>query len=119
MKNIYEVFDEFDNAKSHQERMDVIGKNLSATLVEVLRMTFHPEFQWKIRELPTDYKLPTDQLPGLTYDTLSNKIKKLYMFREGNPTANALTPKKQNELLIQMLESLEPRDAEEIGRAHV
>ena len=36
------------------------------------------------------------------------------MFREGDPTANALTPKKQNELLIQMLESLEPRDAEVI-----
>lgn len=62
--------------------------------------------------MPSDYKPPTDQLPGLTYDTISNKIKKLYLFREGHPTANALTPKKQNELLIQLLESLEPRDAE-------
>ena len=113
-KNIYEIFDEFEKAKTHQERMDIIGKNLSGTLVEVLKMTFHPEFQWKITELPSDYKIPTDQLPGLTYDTISNKIKKLYLFREGHPTANSLTPKKQNELLIQMLESLEPRDAEVI-----
>lgn len=113
-KNIYEVFDEFEKAKTHQERMDIIGRNLSGTLVEVLKMTFHPAYQWKITELPSDYKIPTDQLPGLTYDTISNKIKKLYLFREGDPTANALTPKKQNELLIQMLESLEPRDAEVI-----
>jgi len=113
-KNIYEVFDEFEKAKNHQERMKVIGNNLTRTLVEVLKMTFHPEFQWKITELPSDYKTPTDQLPGLTYDTISNKIKKLYMFREGHPTANALSPRKQNELLIQLLESLEPRDAEVI-----
>ena len=113
-KNIYEVFDEFEKAKTHQERMDIIGRNLSGTLVEVLKMTFQPAYQWKITELPSDYKIPTDQLPGLTYDTISNKIKKLYLFREGDPTANALTPKKQNELLIQMLESLEPRDAEVI-----
>jgi DNA-directed RNA polymerase sigma subunit (sigma70/sigma32) len=34
------------------------------------------------------------------------------MFQKGNPTAEALTPKKQNELLILLLESLEPREAE-------
>jgi hypothetical protein len=113
-KNIYEVFDEFEEQRTHEGRMNVIGKNLSPTLVEVLKMTFHPDYQWKISELPTDYKLPTDQLPGLTYDNISNKIKKLYMFREGDPTANSLNQKKQNELLIQMLESLEPRDAEVI-----
>ena len=36
------------------------------------------------------------------------------MFQEGNPTAETLTPRRRNELLIQMLESIEPREAEVI-----
>jgi hypothetical protein len=34
------------------------------------------------------------------------------MFQKGNPTAEGLTPRKRNELLLQLLESLEPREAE-------
>ena len=41
MKNIYEVFDEFEAANSKKERMAVIQKNLSKTLVDVLELTFH------------------------------------------------------------------------------
>jgi len=66
MKTLYEVFDEFENAKSKKERMQVIG----------------------------------------------NKLRRLYMFLEGNQTAETLTDKRRNELLIQMLESIEPREAE-------
>ena len=48
MKNIYEVFDEFEAATNKKERMAVIEKNLSKTLVEVLEFTFHPGHKWKI-----------------------------------------------------------------------
>ena len=34
------------------------------------------------------------------------------MFRQGDPVAEKLTPKKQQELLFQMLNALEPREAE-------
>lgn len=111
-KPIYEVFDEFEQAKNKKERMDVIGRNLSKTLVEVLRLTYHPDFQWKIKELPEHYKVPTDMLPGITHDSLNSQMRRLYMFRCGHPTAEALSPKRQTELVIQMLESIEPREAE-------
>jgi hypothetical protein len=112
MKNIFQVFDEFEMADSKKGRMDVIEKNLSKTLVEVLELTFDPAYQWLITELPHNYQIPADNLPGLSPAQLSTQIRKLYLFRKGEPTAEKLTPRKREELLIQLLESLEPREAE-------
>ena len=114
MKPLYEVFDAFESAKNKKERMDVIGGNLSHTLVNVLKLAYHPAFQWKVKELPENYKIPNDILPGITYDSLNAQLRKLYMFREGDATAEKLTERKRTELLTQMLESIEPREAEVI-----
>lgn len=114
MKNIYEVFDEFELASNKKERMDVIGKNLTKTLVQVFELAFHPNFQWLITEMPDNYKIPTDMLPGLSPQTISTQLRKLYLFQKGNPSAEALTPEKRTQLLLQLLESIEPREAEVI-----
>jgi hypothetical protein len=92
--------------------MDVISKNLSQTLVDVFKLTYHPDFEWKIKEIPENYKIPTDILPGITHDSLNRQLRRLYMFRVGDPTAEKLSESRRNELLIQMLESIEPREAE-------
>ena len=110
-KNMYEVFDEFELANSQQEKLLVIQNNLSKTLVETLRLTYHPGFQWLVHEMPHNYKIP-DIPPGLSFCQLGTELRKLYLFQKGNPTAENLDPRKQNELLIQLLESLEPREAE-------
>ena len=112
MKNIYEIFDEFESASSKKERMAVISNNLSKTLVDVLQLTYHPAYEWWVTEMPENYKIPTANLPGLSTTQLSTEIRKLYLFRKGDGTADKLTPRKRNELLIQFLESLEPREAE-------
>ena len=112
MKTIYEVFDDFEKAKNKKERMAVIGANLSQTLVDVLKLTFHPDYKWKIDEFPEGYRLPDDVLPGLTYDSLNSQLRRLYIFQQGNPTAESLTEKRRTELLYQILNSLEPREAE-------
>lgn len=114
MKNLYEVFDDFENAKSKKDKMGVIQQNLSQTLVKVLELTFHPQIEWNVKELPDNYKIPTDMLPGLTYDSLNAQLRRLYMFRVGDPTAESLTPRRREELLLQILESIEPREAEVI-----
>jgi hypothetical protein len=111
-KPLYEVFDEFEKAANKKERMSVIGNNLSQTLFDVLRLTYHPQFKWKIKELPENYRIPDDVLPGLTYDSLSSQLRRIYIFQEGHPTAEALTQKRQTDLLFQLLNSLEPREAE-------
>lgn len=112
MKPLYEVFDDFEKAKNKKERMKVIGDNLSHTLTEVLKLTFHPDFQWKVKELPENYTLPNDVLPGITFDSLHHQLRRMYMFQQGNPTAEALTEKRRTDLLFQILNSMEPREAE-------
>jgi hypothetical protein len=115
MKPLYEVFDEFEEAKSKKERMAIIAANLSHTLTEVLKLTYHPHYQWMINDIPDNYKIPQDVLPGITHDTLNNQLRRIYIVQKGHSTAEALTPKRRNELMIQMLESLEPREAEIIA----
>jgi hypothetical protein len=112
MKSLYEIFDDFENAKNKKERMSIIGSNLSQTLVDVLKLTYHPDYKWKVKELPDNYKVPTDMLPGITYDSLNSQLRRIYLFLDGNSTAETLTDKRRNELLVQMLESIEPREAE-------
>lgn len=115
MKPLYEVFDEFEQAKNKKERMDIIEKNLSHMMTEVLKLTYHPNYQWIINDIPENYKIPQDVLPGITHDTLNNQLRRIYIVQKGNETAEKLTPKRRNELMIQMLESLEPREAEIIA----
>lgn len=112
MKTLYEIFDEFEKATTKQERMNVIGNNLSHTLVEVLRLTFHPDIKWKVKELPENYKIANDVLPGITYDSLNSQLRRLYLFQEGHPTAEQLTERRRTELLFQILNAIEPREAE-------
>ena len=114
MKNIYEVFDEFELATTKKERLAVIEKNLSKTLVDVLSLTYHPNCQWFIKEMPENYKIPTDTLPGLSGTQLSVELRKLYLFQKGHPSAEQLTEEKRTQLLLQLLEALEPREAEVI-----
>lgn len=112
MKNIYEILDEIEEASSKKDKINVIGKNLNPTLVKVFEYAYHPQYEWLIKEIPDNYKIPTDMMPGITLSQLSSELRKFYMFRKGDPTAENLTPQKRNELLLQMLESLEPREAE-------
>ena len=111
MKNIYEIFDEFESVKSKSEKLKVIERNLSKTLVDVLYLTFHPNYEWKYNEFPENYKLP-DTKPGISICQLSTEMRKLYLFRKGDPSAEQLSERKSKELLLQFLESLEPREAE-------
>jgi hypothetical protein len=113
MKNIYEVFDEFETAKTKQQRMDIIGRNLSKVLTEVLQLGFHPEPKWYFDEIPDGFVIK-DVPAGMSYAKLSTEMRKLYMFQKGNEIADKLTDKKREQLLVELLQNLEPREAEVI-----
>ena len=114
MKNIFEVLDEIEEASSKKEKMVAIERNLSKTLVQVFELAYHPQYEWLFEEMPENYIVPTNTLPGISRVQLSTEIRKLYMFRKGEPTAERLGSQKRNQLLLQLLESLEPREAEVI-----
>ena len=111
MKNIYEVFDEFEAAPSKKAKMEVIGNNLSKVLTEVLQLAFHPQYEWNVKVVPEGYTIKN--IPaGMSYAQLSTELRKMYMFRKGDATSDKLTPKKREQLLVEYLQNLEPREAE-------
>lgn len=110
-KNIYEVFDEFEKQQTKEGKIDVLARNWSPTLKLVLQLAYRPEIQWKHNTYPASYK-KQDVVPGYSFASLDTEIKRLYIFQRGNPSAEKLTPKRSEELLVVLLESLEPREAE-------
>lgn len=111
IKNVYEVFDEFNNAKSKAERIDVLRRNDTWALRQVLLGAFHPTVKFTVKKVP-EYK-KEEMPPGMSYGHMTEALSRVYLFQEGNPRVPAgLTEKRKEELLMQILESLEIQEAE-------
>lgn len=111
MKNIYEVLDEIDAAKTKRTKLNAIERNLSKTLADVFLLAYHPDYQWLITEIPHNY-IPKETIPGMSLTQLSTEMRRLYLFRKGDTGAENLTAAKREELLVRFLEAIEPREAE-------
>lgn len=110
-KNIYEIFEEFKKASSKKDRVDVLRNNDTWALRNVLMGTFDKRVEYSVSKIP-DYK-KEDVPPGLSYNHMSSALSKVYLFMKNNPrTPEGLTEQRKTQLLIQLLESLEPKEAE-------
>ena len=110
IKNIYEILQEFQSAHNRKERISILKQNESIHLKQFLQYTYNPQYQFYITEFPKEYKTP-HTLPGIRIAGIESEIRKTYLFIKGNPTADILTPQKRNILLLQILESFEPKEA--------
>ncbi len=111
MKNISEVFDDFEKANDENERINVLRRNDSKSLRGVLRGTYDPDVEFTISKVPL-YK-PSDAPEGLGYTTISQELDRAYLFQKNNPRVSAtLSESRKETILIQMLEALEKREAE-------
>ena len=111
-KNIYEVFNDFKSTKNKKDRIQVLQNNDTWALRQVLVGTFCPEVQFTISETPK-YKREENLPPGMAYNNMTQVMDKMYLFMKNNPrTPAGLTEKRKNELLVQILESLEPKEAD-------
>ena len=110
-KNIYEVFDEFKTAKTKEERLAILRNNDSWALKNVLMGAFHPNVKFVITKIP---KFKAEIAPaGLAYNHMTDALSRVYLFMEGHPkVAPNLTIERKEQLLIQILESLEKNEAE-------
>jgi hypothetical protein len=110
-KNVYEIFDEFEKAKTKKDKIDVLRKNANYALRNVLQGTFNPNIQFIFDKIPT-YKV-SDAPVGLGYSTIHQELGRVYLFEKNSPKVSPqLTSKRKEEILIQVLESLEAREAE-------
>jgi hypothetical protein len=111
MKNIYEIFDEYEKASTKEERLQVLRRNGNYALRSVLKGTYDPNIQFNIEKVPL-YK-PSDAPPGLGYTSIHQELSRVYLFTAKDPRTSAnLTLKRKEQLLIQILEALEKREAE-------
>jgi len=111
MKNCYEVFDEFEKAPTKQDKINILRGNATYALREVLRGTYCPNIQFVFEQVPL-YK-PGDSPPGMSYSSIHQELGRVYLFEKNNPrTSPDLSVKRREQILIQILEVLEKREAE-------
>lgn len=110
-KNLYEVFDEFERAQTKEERINVLRRNVSYSLRSVLRGTFDPNVQFVFEKVP--YYKPSDAPIGLGYTSIHQELGRVYLFEANNPRVSPdLSMQRKEQILIQILEALESREAE-------
>ena len=110
-KNIYEVFEEFRKASNKAERITVLRRNDTYALRNILLGAFHKGQKFTVKEMPDVRREPIP--PGMAYNNMTGALDRVYLFTEGNPrTPAGLTDKRKNEILIQILESLEEKEAD-------
>lgn len=111
MKNIYEIFEEYENAATKEERIAVLRRNQNFALKSVLKGTYDPNVKFAIDKVPL-YK-PSDAPIGLGYTTIHTELDRIYLFEVNNPrTSPDLSSNRKEQILIQMLEAMEKREAE-------
>ena|SRR5665213_118909 len=114
MKNIWEVFKEFQDAPTNQ-KINVLRKNNTPTLRNVLQGAFHPGVQYVIKELP-EYKR-SDAPAGLGYTSIELEMGRMYIFTEGSKRVDPnLKLARKKVILAQIMEALEPNEADVFGR---
>ena len=103
------IFEEVAAAKSFEARKRVLLEHESNPLKELLKYAFHPDIKFVLPEGAPPYKTigsPDEWNPTYLYPN----IRKLYLFVEGGH--EGLTTMRREQLFVQMLESLHPKEAE-------
>lgn len=111
-KLVHEIFDELEAASTKDEKLSVLKKYSNHYALKcVLRGTFHPKIEYVVESVP--YYSPSDAPVGMGYSSIHYELGKAYLFEKNNPKVDPnLTEKRKQQLLIQILESLEKREAE-------
>lgn len=110
-KNIYEIFEELEAAPHDEAAKAILYYNMTPALRQVLRANFHPNIKFVIDEIP-QYK-KNDSPPGLSETNMHVEINRIYLFEQNNPRVSPnLTLERKKEVLVQILEGLEAKEAE-------
>jgi hypothetical protein len=109
-KLIYEIFEEVEERASRKDKIAVLRYNNNIALRTILQATFHPDIVFSVSAIPA-YR-PSDAPIGLGYISIDQELGRLYLFERNNPKYNpALTEKRKTEILIQILEAMEHKEA--------
>jgi hypothetical protein len=109
-----EILEEFQSATTKQDRLAVLKKYDTKTFREFLFYALEPTIQFDV-EVP-NYR-PAPEPAGLNYSYLDLEVKKMYRFIKDHKLRQpGLTPEKQRQLLVVVLESLYKDEAELLSK---
>lgn len=110
-KNLYEVFDEFESKTKREDKISLLRNNNTYAMQCVLRGAFDPRIKYVVNEIPSYNK--SDSPPGMGYSSIALELDRIYLLEQNHPkTPATLTLDRKKQILTQMLESLEAREAE-------
>jgi hypothetical protein len=108
-KQVFEILDEFENAKNKNERKDVLLKYKGVpAFMDVLRGTFDDSLQFVLPEGRPPF---TANVPESVPGTLLKEHKKFGYFVKGG-LGGDLPQYRREDLFIKVLETIHPADAE-------
>lgn len=107
----HEIFEEFGKQKNRENRIVALRKyGSNRWFLEFLNYAFNPKIVFDIGTIPT-WK-PAVEPAGLCYSTLTNEMRRLYIFIEGHPKRTAkLDAKKEARILYTLLSSIHKDEA--------
>ena len=103
------IFEDVAAANSIKARKKVLLENESEPLKEILKYAFHPDIKFALPPGKPPFKTigsPDEYNPTYLYPN----IRKFYLYIEGGH--DGLTQLRREQLFIQMLEGLHPKEAE-------
>ena len=103
------IFEDVAAANSIKARKKVLLENESKPLKEILKYAFHPDIKFALPPGKPPYKTigsPEEYNPTYLYPN----IRKFYLYIEGGH--DGLTQLRREQLFVQMLEGLHPKEAE-------
>lgn len=104
---ISQILEEASELPSKEDKIDYLRRNDSVVLRQILRYALDPSIEWLLPKGKVPYK-PSPFPDG--ENMLYTETRRLYLFVKGGN--DALSPLKREQLFIQLLEALDPRDAE-------
>ncbi len=108
VRSIPAIFEEIASANSFEARQKVLKDNESNPLKDLLRYAFHPDIKFALPAGDPPYKcIGSADEYNPTY--LYPNIKKFYLYVEGGH--DGLTPLRREQLFVNMLEGLHPKEA--------
>lgn len=102
-----EILENASKKKTRKERAEYLKENDSRALQDLIQYALHPSIVWDLPSGNPPYK-PTDYLDQ--ENMLYSQMRKLSLFVNNN--GSNLKPARLEQIFIQILESVSPKDAE-------
>jgi len=103
-----EIFDKVQKAETVEERKQILLKNTSPVLIDLLKMNFHPEVRMQLPEGMPPFKRSGIPM-GMADTNLYKEMRRMYTWINPPPNLHKI---KRETLFIQLLESINEKEAE-------